>query len=183
MSDDLLRRQLAEIFAADQSREKTPERGKRPEPSRLRMVAVRPLGDDLIESFLKAQGFRRLRDEDGEFIVRFAGQDHRLGGIDIGIAIDGEDGTILELRASFDARFEPSRFAAALILCNDWNRQFRNPKAVLLIRDDVAMIVLRQCLVYESGTFEQQVHEVLDFFFAMASQFHDWALEQGSSVF
>lgn len=183
MGDDLLRRQLAEIFAADQAgSEREPENA--PIAAGLpREVTLRPLSFDMVEAFLDDHELRHLRDVDGEFVVRFTGGDHRLGAIEIGMDIQGSDGSVLDLRASFDARLGRKQFGPALILCNDWNRRFRIPKATFLSEDDIGIIVLRQSIMFSLGTFPEQVADDLDFFFSMTQDFYEWALEEERGVF
>nr|BBH93848.1 hypothetical protein KTA_20470 [Thermogemmatispora argillosa] len=110
------------------------------------MATVEPFSHTMIETFLRSQNLRFLRDEDNDFLVQFSYDPDCACELNFYLTAQGEQREIYGLLCSSDQRFGRDRWEQALALCNDWNRERRWPKSFVRSRERNGVEQLEICL-------------------------------------
>jgi Putative bacterial sensory transduction regulator len=98
------------------------------------MSFVEPLDSKVVDQHLQATGYNVLRDQAGGFLVIFAGTSKRPE-MQIALSVEGEN-KVYAIRAHIPERFSADDEVMLLGLINRWNREYRWPKAVLVVNPD-----------------------------------------------
>jgi hypothetical protein len=145
------------------------------------MNTVQKLSHAMIEEYLKATGYKYLRDSDGDFRVDFSYDEKLDSKISYYLVIDGQNRHIYTVRVHSDKRIPRNDWARFLYLINEWNRDKRWPKAYLYIRDPASSpsgeIILEHQLPLENGIHQELLNEFTDSTLTAAYAFWGWIVE------
>ena len=139
------------------------------------MEATRQLTLQLVEEALVASGIRYEFDEDGDIRVGFVRQHGR--DLDFVIFTEGIQQGFLSVNGYCQTYFRQRDALTALIFCNTWNREKKQPRAYLTEADSEGdhLIVLDFHMLCRHEVALTTVRENLDFVFACAYRFWEAA--------
>jgi len=148
------------------------------------MPTVEKFGSSMLEKYVKKQGWKFLRDSDGDYRVAFSHDDSVGCELTLWLIAGGQKDEILMVLVSSNKRIQKNDWPRVIGLCNTWNRTRRWPKAYLHIEDpakDVAAeIRLEGQLDLERGVHQELVNDFCDTIWQFSLQFWNWAhKEQG----
>ena len=148
------------------------------------MPTVEKFSQAMLEKYVKARGWKYLRDGDGDFRVDFAYDDSTGCELTLWLIADGRQKEIFYVRVASDKRIPKTDWARAMMICNTWNKDRRWPKAYLNVRnpdtDTTATIALEQHLDCEKGIHQELLEDFANTIWATSISFWEWAhKEQG----
>lgn len=149
------------------------------------MSDVRPFTRDMIKDYLEAQELNYLVDKDGDYRVDFRRDAELDVSLRCWIVAEGEKSEMLKVAVYSDRFFPKDRWGSAIMLCNTWNRDYRWPKAYVLIPETgngepAAEIVLERQIDLEHGVHAELLDRFITGAIAGAITFWQWAVhEQG----
>ncbi|GAC1374674.1 MAG: hypothetical protein NVSMB32_17740 [Actinomycetota bacterium] len=147
-------------------------------------MEVVPFTQDLVESLLRSEKLRFLRDQDGNFMLEFQRSDETGCDLRYWIIADGTNKTILSMSCMTDVEFPRSEWGRMFLLCNTWNADRRWPKAFLSLQDfktsESARLVCEFQVDLQAGCFAELLKDTIDTMLSSSYQFWTWLhMEQG----
>ncbi|MBX5457032.1 MAG: YbjN domain-containing protein [Thermogemmatispora sp.] len=140
------------------------------------MSDVKPFSHAMIETCLRDQKLRFLRDEDNDIVVQFRYDPDCACELTFYLMAQGEKQEIYTLLCRSSRRLGPEEWERALVLCNTWNRERRWPKSYLRSFGNNGAAYGELCLE-EHIDLEAGIHQELLTSFTMtflASSFGFW---------
>src|SRR6185312_13136494 len=122
------------------------------------MPIVRSFDRSMIESCLRTNQMKFLRDNDGDFRVEFGFDDEMGCELTISLAAAGQQHDIFSMLIFTDKRIPNWDWNRVIQVCNEWNDTRRWPKAYLHVRDtsdSTAGILLEQSIDLEHGIHQE----------------------------
>jgi hypothetical protein len=106
-----------------------------PEGDPMETEAIQPLTTDMIDAFLRADDFNFYTADWGFRLAffRYGTKSDRVVRMTLGV--DGQNKDILLFRLACDRRVDPAQFELAFRLCNQWQNEYRYPRAILELPD------------------------------------------------
>lgn len=146
------------------------------------MAIVEEFNRTLIDNYLRAKGFRYLRDPDGNFCVFLS-----LHDVDYELRAwfeaVGSQEDVYSVAVHSSKRYPKSEWSRCLMLCNTWNRERWWPKAYLnvsdLDADTSGDIRLEGAIELEEGIHQELFEQFTDTIITSALQFWQWEKQQG----
>lgn len=147
------------------------------------MSTVQKFDRSMVQRFLQTSGLKYLVDSDGDFVAEF-GYDPALDcELSFWFIVGGPDHDIYRVAAKSNKRISQSDWARAVMLCNEWNRDRRWPKAYLTIHESGTLpygdIMLEEQIDLEKGIHQELLDDFSLTVMATANAFWKWAKEQG----
>jgi hypothetical protein len=143
------------------------------------VATIEPFDQAMIERYLKTSGVRYLRDNEGDFLIRFSYDDDVGGELTVYLIASGKSKQIYVVRVSCSRPIDKSDWGRAVTLCNTWHREMRWPKAYLRVKDpatDTAgSIVLEEQIDLEKGIHQELFDDFTNTIIAASNQFWEWA--------
>lgn len=132
----------------------------------------------MIETYLKDQGLLYATDADGDFQVKFA-FDEELGcSLEIWLLVGGSENQIYAVRVLSDKQIAKDDWGKAVVLCNQWNKEHRWPKAYLFVADEntdaFGVINLEENINLSAGVHQQLLEDWTNTVRASAVEFWRW---------
>lgn len=93
--------------------------------------ALLPFGTDTIQRFLDDRGYQHWKSSWNSFLLLFKYSERSDRTVSAHFIVAGKNMDIFNLRIECDRRVPAERFDRAFRLCNDWNRWFRWPMALV----------------------------------------------------
>lgn len=125
---------------------------RRPRPTVAQRPAERPRPLDAarVERYLVGQGYRVVRDEDGDLTGTWDGDRFWF-------MLLGEQHEILQVRGRWHRSLPAGRRPATLLALNDWNRERIWPKAYLRDEEDGVALYTEVSVDLEHGVTDAQL--------------------------
>ena len=146
------------------------------------MGIVETFGHAMIQAFLDDSDLHYLRDRDGDFVVEFGYDEEVLGHPRFMLVASGDDHEQYCLRGDTLKRIPRPEWDRLLRLCNEWNAQYKLPKAYLEIDDPNASstgkVVCEQWINLEAGVHQELVNQMTSTFFSACFGFWRWLERQ-----
>ncbi len=124
------------------------------------MAAVQRFDHSMIERYLRARSLKFLRDSDGDFIVQFSYNDEMGCSVDMYLMVQGQQKDIYSVWGVSDRRIPKNDWGKAIMLCNEWNKLRRWPKAYLYVKDPATDTTGSIRLEYQID-LEEGIHQEL----------------------
>lgn len=138
------------------------------------MRVVKDFNHDMIEGYLKAKDLNYLRDRDGDFVVQFGGSSKTGCNLELMIQVEGSHKQILVVRIIGQRPIPKSDWGRVVMLCNDWNRKSRWPKAFLYYEGPNAAegkIMLEEQIDLGTGIHQELLNDFIETVFGSSVAF------------
>ena len=148
------------------------------------MPTVQKFDRNMIERYLKSRSWKYLIDSDGDYRVEFAMDDEAGCELTVWLIMGGPNKEIYDCMIWSSRRVKKEEWGKAILMCNDWNKQKRWPKAYVYVRDrntdTVGDIRLEQQMDLETGIHQELFDDFTSTIISGAHAFWKWATkEQG----
>jgi hypothetical protein len=100
------------------------------QPSEDPNLVVRPFSQDMIQAWMDQAGFMYFQHPTRGLLVDFRMSLKSDRAVTLRVWVSGRNKDILVMNVSSDRRIPPEDFVRALRLCNDWNQEYRWPRAM-----------------------------------------------------
>lgn len=141
------------------------------------MATVQTFTKSMIERYLRACNMKFMIDGDGDYKVEFA-YDQEMGcELTIYLMTGGSKKDVYGVLALSDKRYSKDAWVKATLLCNQWNKEKRWPKAYLYyndLNDPYATIRLEQHIDLETGIHQELFDDFTGTMLVGASAFWKW---------
>jgi len=145
------------------------------------MPVVRTFNKELIEAYLRRKNLKFLVDSDGDYRVDYAYDEECGCEMTVWMILGGSKKDIYCVRVNTDKRIAQRDWGKAVLICNQWNKEKRWPKAFLYYRDAEAEhgdILLEGQIDLEQGIHQELFDDFTNTVIATAFQFWKWAHEE-----
>ncbi|MBK7294577.1 MAG: YbjN domain-containing protein [Holophagaceae bacterium] len=92
---------------------------------------MRPFTQDMIQAWMDQAGFMYFQHPTRGLLVDFRMSLKSDRAVTLRVWVSGRNKDILVMNLSSDRRIPPEDFVRALRLCNDWNQEYRWPRALV----------------------------------------------------
>jgi hypothetical protein len=147
------------------------------------MSPVRTFDHTMIQAFLKSSGLKYLTDSDGDYVVEFSYNPDLDCELSYWFIVGGKDRDIYRVAVHTNKRLAQQQIGQAIVLCNEWNRERRWPKAYVNLVDSSGVsygeIILEEQLNLEAGIHQELLNTFTLTVMVTGESFWKWANEQG----
>jgi len=135
----------------------------------------------MIERYLQGKSLRFMVDADGDFRVEFAHDRECDCELTVWFIAGGPKKDVYCVRVNSNKHIPQRDWGKAVLICNQWNKERRWPKAFLYYRDSEAEhgdILLEGQIDLEQGIHQELFDDFTNTVIATAFQFWKWAHEE-----
>jgi Putative bacterial sensory transduction regulator len=145
------------------------------------MPTVVPIDQSLIANYIKSRGWRYLTDSDGDMLVNFSA-DAETDEWSVYFMLTGQNKDIYQLSIQSRKTYPKSQWPQIVLVCNEWNKNRRWPRAYLDIPDKEGVtethVILDTCIDFEKGVHQELFEDFTNTILSGAMRFWKWAREE-----
>ena len=146
------------------------------------MPTVVPITHSLITNYIKSNDWRYLTDSDGDMLVNFTADSDSGYEWSAYFILTGEHSEVYQLMVRPAKTYPKSEWPRVVLVCYEWNKRWRWPRAYLDIPDDAAdtetRIILDGAMDFEKGVHQELFDDYTDTILGGAMRFFKWAREE-----
>lgn len=145
------------------------------------MPTIETFTPAMIEAYAKAKDFAFLKDPQGDYCIEFAQQAECACRLSVWLSATGEQRDVYWVRVTSDTRIAQRDWGRAVLVCNQWNKERRWPKAYLHYAKKSAEfgdIILEGQLDLETGIHQELFNSYTDTIIGTAFRFWEWAHQE-----
>ncbi len=145
------------------------------------MPTIETFSPAMIEAYVKAKEFAYLKDPHGDYFIEFAEQAECACHLTARLSITGDQRDVYSIRVTSDRRIPQRDWGRAVLVCNQWNKERRWPKAYLHHADKGAEhgdIILEGQIDLEAGIHQALFDSYTDTIIGTAFRFWEWAHQE-----
>jgi hypothetical protein len=145
------------------------------------MPTVQKFVPSMMEEYLKGKDLKYMVDHDGDYRVEFAHDSECDCELTVWLIAGGPQKDVYCVRVNTDKHIPQRDWGKAVLVCNQWNKERRWPKAFLYYKDsdsEMGDILLEGQIDLEQGVHRELFNDFTDTVIATSFQFWKWAHEE-----
>lgn len=139
---------------------------------------IEKFSDKMLEKYLKESKRKFLRDNDGDYLIRFSRDEDSDRELSVWLISSGKANELFKIFITADIKFPKQDWGKCLMLCNEWNYKYRLPRAYLYVEDYNSSIEgeihLDYNLDFEKGIHQEFLNFIINQAISGAAQFWEW---------
>jgi hypothetical protein len=152
--------------------------GTREARRRFGVPQVETFTREMIEKCLKDKDLKFMIDQDGDIALQF-GEDEDTG-LSYSIFLRAGEDWVYTIAFLSDHEIPKANWGKAVMACNEWNRNYRWPKASVVMDEETSIgrAVLEGCIDLEDGVHQELLDEFTMIQIAGGMQFWRWITDE-----